>query len=126
MSNEYLQEVAARLYDNPTASELDFFLVAHARVGQLVAQARYLADEAEEKAKVHYSTSYLEARRDGAKSAADADARARIAASPSEGVALSAKEKYQKLNALYRSIEETINGIKFLGRNDGTMTLPRR
>lgn len=126
MANEYLSEVVARLNDSPTAQDLDFFLVAHSRVGQLVATSRALAEEAELQAKVDRASAYAEARENGAKSASDGEARATISSAPSEREAISAREKYQKLSALHRSIEEVINGIKFLGRNDGTMTLPRR
>jgi hypothetical protein len=126
VTNGYLKDVLDALQDSPTAQDLDYFLVAHARVGQLAATARSLADEAEAQAKVDRASAYAEARRDGAKSATDAEARATVASSDSERRAISAREKYQKLAALHRSIEEVINGIKFLGRNDGTMTLPRR
>ena len=126
MANEYLSEVVAKLNDSPTAQDLDFFLVAHSRVGQLVATSRALAEENELAVKVDRASAYARARSSGAKSAVDADARATIETAASERQAISAREKYQKLSALHRSIEEVINGIKFLGRNDGTMTLPRR
>ena len=126
MANEYLSEVVDKLNDNPTAADLDFFLVAHSKVGQLVATSRALAEESELQGKVDRASAYAAARRDGAKSATDAEARAIVESADSERAAISAREKYQKLSALHRSIEEVINGIKFLGRNDGTMTLPRR
>jgi threonine synthase len=126
VANEYLEQVVNNLTTNPTSQDLDFFLVAHAKVGQLVATARNLADEAEARAKVDRASAYAEARRNGAKSATDAEAMAIVESSNSERAAISARERYQKLAALHRSIEEVINGIKFLGRNDGTMTLPRR
>ena len=126
MTNAYLTDLVGRLEDSPTSQDLDYFLVAHARVGQLVATARGLAEEAESRYRVAKATAYAEARRSGAKSAGDADAQATIDAADSESAAISAREKYQKLAALHRSIEEVINGIKHLNRNDGMMTLPRR
>jgi hypothetical protein len=126
MPNEYLSEVVERLASNPTAQDLDYFLVAHARIGPLAATARNLADEAEYNARLRKATEYGRARDGGSKSATDATERAIVLSENDEREAISAKAKAAKLSALHRSIEEVINGIKFLGRNDGTMTLPRR
>ena len=126
MANEYLETVVQALTDNPTSQDLDFFLVAHAKVGQLVATARSLADEAEAAHRYAKASAYAAAREAGSKSAADAESKAVIQSKDSERDAILARERYQKLYSLHRSIEEVINGIKFLGRNDGTMTLPRR
>jgi hypothetical protein len=126
MPNEYLSEVVERLTSNPTAQDLDYFLVAHARVGQLVATAKGLMDEAEYNSRLQRASAYGRARASGTKSSTDAEQRAIVDSADYEFEAISSREKFTKLSALHRSIEEVINGIKFLGRNDGTMTLPRR
>lgn len=117
MSNEYLSQVLAKLQDNPTAQDLDFFIEAHARVGQLVGVARGRAELAESTAKYRRATEYANARANGiAKSAVDAEHYAITASFEEDGLAIRSRESFTKLSNLLNSIEQAINGIKYLGR----------
>lgn len=127
MANEYVEEVLSKLSDNPTSQDLDYLLEAHARIGYLAAIARGRADAEESRYKYERATAYANARSSGrVKSAVDGEQLAIVESFDSEQRAIKARETSAKLSNLLNSIEQAINGIKFLGRNDGTMTLPRR
>jgi hypothetical protein len=116
MSNEYVEEVIAKLSDNPTAQDLDFFIEAYARIGYLVGVAQGLADREEISRKHAYASAYAAARQNGAKSSTDADAAATIAIRDFALDEATARERYAKLRNLLAAIEQAINGIKYLGR----------
>lgn len=117
MANEYIETVLEKLSNNPTAQDLDFFIEAHARVGYLVAVARRRADDAESLFRFTKASEYGEARRSGAaKSATDAEQIAIVASREREVEAIRFREQSAKLSNLLSSIEQAINGIKFLGR----------
>jgi ATPase subunit of ABC transporter with duplicated ATPase domains len=125
MTNEYVATVLSKLSDNPSAQDLDFFIEAYARVGYLAATAQASAERAEAERRFAEASSYAEAKRNGAKSATDAE-RASTAATHSYRLdEVSAREKAMKLKNLMLAIEQAINGIKFLNRQTEVM-LPRR
>jgi hypothetical protein len=125
--NEYLEEVVSKLSNNPTAQDLDFFIEAHARVGYLVSIAQAASESAEAQRKFDLASAYADAKRNGAKTSADAEASATLATRDSVLAEISARERLTKLRNLLNSIEQAINGIKFLGRaTDVNLPIPRR
>ena len=126
MANEYLQEVMEKLENNPTSAELDFFLEAYARVGYLVSVAQGRRDLAVAERKYAQASAYAEAKRNGAKTAADAEAASIIGTRDAVLAEVTAAEAFTKISNLLDSIEQAINGIKYIGRQtDAPMTLPR-
>lgn len=127
MTNGYVAEVLERLSSNPTAQDLDYFIEAHARVGYMAATASGLAERAEAERKFAEATAYADAKRGGAKSSVDAD---RVAVSSTQAQRLAeirAREVAQKMKNLLSSIEQAINGIKYLGRaTDVSLPATRR
>lgn len=125
--SEYVAEVLAKLQDNPTAQDLDYFIEAYARVGYLAATARGRAEYAESAYKHARATAYADAKATGrAKTAADAEQAAIVDAYESEQRAIRAREAASKVANLLSSVEQAINGIKYLGRQtDAPMQLPR-
>ena len=117
MGNEYVEEVIAKLSDNPTNQDLEFFIEAYARVGYLVGVAQGMASRSELQRKHAYASAYAAARANGAKSATDADAAATIAVRDFAEQEVTANERYFKLRNLLAAIEQAINGIKYLGRS---------
>lgn len=127
MPNDYLTQVLEKLEDNPTSADLDFFLEAFARVGYLAATAQLTAEQCENTRKHNEAKAFIEARRDGAKSAVDAQAMAAVAVRSERDSEATARATAAKLKHLLNSIEQVINGIKYLGRQtDAPMNLPRR
>jgi hypothetical protein len=126
MSNEYLETVMAKLRDNPTAQDIDFFIEAHARIGYLASVASGNAEYAEQARKFAEASAYADARANGAKSSADAERAAILATDNERNDEIRAREAAAKLRNLLNSVEQAINGIKFLSRNtDSPMNLPR-
>lgn len=126
VANEYLEEVMAKLRDNPTSADLDYFIEAYAHVGYLASVAQGRAELAEAERKFSFASAYAQAKRDGAKTTADAEAAATIATRDAVTAEIRAREGAVKIKNLLNSIEQAINGIKYLGRQtDAPMTLPR-
>jgi hypothetical protein len=123
----YVEEVMVKIQENPTSQDLDYFLEAHGRVGYLAAVAEGRAERAEAERKYAEATAYADAKRDGAKTAADATVAATITTKASKDAEIAARETATKIKNLLNSVEQVIHGIKFLGRQtDAPMTLPRR
>jgi hypothetical protein len=116
MPNEYVAEVLAKLSSNPTAQDLDYFIEAHAKVGYLAGVAQSIAEQREADRKFHEAQSYADARRNGSKSATDAQASATIATKDQRDSEITARGNAVKMKNLLDSIEQAINGIKYLGR----------
>ncbi len=116
MSNQYVEEVLQKLSSNPTAQDLDFLIEAHARVGYLAATAAGRRDTAIAERKFQFSTAYADAKRNGAKTASDAENAAIIAVRDYSLAEVRAGETAAKLSNLLQSIEQAINGVKFLGK----------
>lgn len=125
MANEYLTQVMDKLEDNPTAQDIDFFIEAHARIGYLASIAQGRAESLEAQRKFAVATAYADAKRNGAKTSSDAEAAATIATRDEHLAEISAREGAVKLRNLLNSVEQAINGIKYLGRaTDAPMMLP--
>lgn len=116
MGNEYVAEVLERLSSNPTAQDLDYFIEAHARVGYLAATAQGLAERAKASREFAEATAYANAKREGAKSSTDADRSALLGTQAERTEEIRAREVAAKMKNLLDSIEQAINGIKFIGR----------
>lgn len=119
MPNDYLQTVLARLNGSPTSENLDFFVEAYARVGQLAAVAQSLSERAEQERRFAEATAYAEAKRNGAKTAADAERASIINTGDARLAEIDAREKAAKLKNLLLAVEQAINAIKFLERQTG-------
>lgn len=128
MSNEYVAEVLDKLSNNPTAQDLDYLIEAHAQIGYLAATAKGRAETAEAVRKYERASAYARARESGrAKSAVDADNLALIETRDFEIAEIRARETAAKMANLLGSIEQSINGIKYLGRQtDVSLPLTRR
>ena len=108
------------LRSNPTGAELDTLIEAHARIG-------YLAGVAEGE----YDLAYAIRKNEEANAFKRlVSGEERVSASAAERLAelevwelkqaeIEAKTKSTKINNLYRSVGEAINGVKFLGRLAG-------
>lgn len=116
VSNEYVSEVLAKLSSNPTAQDIDYFIEAHARIGYLVGVAQSRAEYAEAERKFNEASAFTNAIQDGAKSAANASAIATVETRDFRNREIAARESYTKLKNLLDSIEQAINGIKYVGR----------
>ncbi len=128
MSNDYVADVLAKLSSNPTSQDLDFLIEAHAQIGYLAATARGRAESAEATRKYERASAYARARESGrSKSATDADQLAITETRDYEIAEVRARETAAKLANLLGSIEQAINGIKYLGRQtDVSLPLTRR
>lgn len=126
MANEFLEQVMEKLHDNPTAQDLDFFIEAHARVGYLASVAQGRAELAEQTRKFAEATAYADARRETGTTGSDAERMAVLRTHEERVAEIGARESAVKLKNLLNSVEQAINGIKFLSRQTDTMfTLPR-
>ena len=115
--NEYVQEVLQKLQNNPTAQDIDYFIEAHARIGYLAAQAQGIADQRTIDRKYVFATRFAEAKQQGVKvSAAEAEQYAIMNSTVEARDEVKANETAAKLKNLLDSVEQAINGIKFLGR----------
>lgn len=116
MPNAYIQEVLQKLSSNPTAQDIDYFIEAHARIGYLAGVAQTTAEQCEAERKYHEAVAFIDARQSGAGSAADATAKAMVVVRDFRNSEIIAHGNAVKLKNLLDSIEQAINGIKFLGR----------
>lgn len=125
--SEYVAEVLQKLQDNPTAQDLDYLIEAHARVGYLAAVSQGRRDVSIAERKFAFSSAYADAKREGAKTAGDAENIAVIRSHDAYLAEARAGEVAAKLASLLSSIEQCINGIKYLGRQtDVSLPLTRR
>ena len=126
MSDDYVKRVLLTLQDNPTASNLDFLVEAYANIGYLSADAQTQADEAEAFRKFRVAEAYLAAKRGGEKvTDRQAEALAEVNTWEFRQASIEAAGKAAKLKNLLESVEQAINAIKFLGRYDSPVTLPK-
>jgi hypothetical protein len=122
--SQYLLTVLAKLQDNPTAQDIDFFVEAYSRIGYLAADAEGLAEEAEAERKHAEASAYLEVKREavlkGEKvTEREAEAQALIRVQSYREAEVEARTKARKLRNLLESVEQAINAIKFIGRQVG-------
>lgn len=114
---EFMARVMSTLTNNPTSSELDFLIQAHARIG-------YLAGVAESEAEMSYAirknqeaTAYKNIMNGPEKvTAAAAERLAELEVWELRQAEIEAKSRAVKIKNLLSSVTECINGIKFLGR----------
>ena len=114
--NEYVAEVLEKLSNNPTAQDIDYFIEAHARIGYLAGVAQSIAEQREADRKFAEASAFTDAIANGAKSAANATAIALVAVRDKRDSEIAARGNATKLKNLLDSVEQAINGIKFLGR----------
>lgn len=115
--DQYLADVLRTLSSNPTAAELDYLIEAFTTVGFLAAQAEGLAEAAENKRKYEEAQAYLASKSNGEKmTERQAEANALLATRIYRDEEVEARVKARKIKNLLDSLEQTINAIKFLGR----------
>lgn len=108
------------LRNNPTGAELDFLIEAHARIGYLAGVAEGEAEMAYAIRKNAEANAFKNAINGGTKvSASVAERLAELETWELKQAEVEAKTKSTKINNLYRSVTEAINGVKFLGRLAG-------
>lgn len=117
IDNEYIVEVINVLTNNPTSAELDFLVEAHTTVGYYAAVAEGIANEAEVARKVGEANAILDGRRGDPKmSYALLEAQAISATEDLRIAEAKAKTNAKKITTLLESVEQSINAIKYLGR----------
>ncbi len=118
--NQFVVRVFEVLSQNPTASEIDFLIEAHTRIGYLAAIAQGQADQAEDQRKYEEATKYREVKDENPKwTQAQVEAAVMVACYDFRKGENKAAEEAKKLANLLDSVREGINGIKYLGRNGG-------
>lgn len=119
-TQEYIAKVFKLVSNSPTVAELDELLEAHARIGYLAANAEGEAETAESVRKYEEANAYMNAKRGEEKvTERQAEASAAMATHPHRLAEAEARTKAKKLKALWESVEQVINGIKYLGRQAG-------
>lgn len=123
MSAENIAERAlAVLASNPTSSDLNFLVTAHAAIGYLAATAETDAEMAEAKRKHIETEAYLKAKHSAIEKMTDKEATAmsEVAAWDHKQAEVTAYGRARKLKNLLSSLTEAINAVKFLGRYDSS------
>jgi hypothetical protein len=121
---QYITSVLNKLQDNPTDSDIDFLIEAHARIGYLSAMAQGIADELEAKRKYTEAEVVNQVKLDDPKAPASVlEARATLGAWSARQEEVKARTQARKIYNLHSSVEQAINAIKYLGRNAG-VSLP--
>lgn len=116
--NEFVVRVFNVLSQNPTNQHLDFLVEAHTRIGYLAAIAQGEADEAEDRRKYEEATKWREVKDENPKwTQSQVDAAVMIATYDFRKAENKAAENAKKLANLLDSVRESINAIKYLGRN---------
>lgn len=119
-STEYMKKVMQVLTNNPTASELDFLVEAHAKIGYMASSAEGDADMAYAIRKNEEASAYKRIISGPEKVTASAAERlAELEVYDLRMNEIEAKTRAKKISNLLQSVTEAINAIKFLGRLAG-------
>lgn len=117
IDNDYFVKVVNALTNNPTGASLDFLVEAHAAIGYYAGVAESIANEAEVARKVEEANVILDGRKaDPKASFAILEAQAISATEELRYDEAKAKANARKISNLLESVEQTINAIKFIGR----------
>ncbi len=121
----YVADVLNKLQSNPTSQDLDFLIEAHARVGYLEAIALGIAEQRVAERKYEQAKVWAKSKsEDPKRTAAHIDALVMVATYESIQEEIEARTKARKISNLKNSIEQKVNGVKYLGRNAGEWRLP--
>src|SRR5436853_7231896 len=119
ISPSYINKTLERLTQNPTAQDLDWLVEAYTYFGYIEATATGDADLAEAERKYAESEAIQEAKIANEKaSQAVLEAIATVKTRDYRLAEIKARTNARKISNAWRSIEQTINAIKFLGRFD--------
>lgn len=126
MKDNYVEEVFRLLNSNPTQQDLDALVESHVRIGYLAAQAENEYEAAVDRRKYAEASNYLSRKTAGEKvSDKMAEQQALLDSAQYRTAEAEAKVRYRKIANLLESIEQAINAIKFLGRFDSAINVPR-
>lgn len=114
---EYVARVMRLVSSSPTAASMDELLSAHARLGYISASANQIAEYAESERKYQESVAAVRFKQQDPKaSATTIDNLTKQATWDFMQEEISARGRAKKISNLLSSVQECINGIKFLGR----------
>jgi hypothetical protein len=116
--DDYVAKIFMLLTSRPTSRELDELIEAHTRIGYLAAKAEQVAEMAKAQRDLAEARAFIEAKKTQDKriSVEEAKAVADVNTWPERRAEVDAIGKSRKLRNLWSSVEEAINGVKFLGR----------
>ncbi len=117
----YVASVLDILSDDPSNAEMSMLLEAHVRISYYAAIAQGIYEEAKAVREYNEATCKRDRKLQGDKiTGLELDAYATIETWPLKKTEISAQSTAKKLSNLLGSITETVNGIKFLHRAEGT------
>lgn len=115
---EYVESVIGLATQNPTAQSIDQLLEAYTVLGFYEAQYLHRAEIAEGERKYAYAQAILEAKKSDSKlPVATLESIATQKTMPYVRAEAEAVANHRKMANLRDSVEQVINGIKFLGKN---------
>lgn len=115
----YINKTLERLTQNPTAQDMDWLVEAYTYFGYMEATATGDADMAEAERKYAESEAIQEAKvADPKTNQTQLEAIAAIKTRDYRMAEIKARTNARKISNAWRSIEQAINAIKFLGRYD--------
>jgi len=119
ISPTYINKTMEKLTQNPTSQDVDWLVEAYATFGYMEATATGDAELAEAERKYAEAEAFSEAKKANEKaSAAQLEAIATVATRDYKLAEIKARTNARKIANAWRSIEQTINAIKFRGRFD--------
>jgi hypothetical protein len=117
---QYVNHVLTLLTGNPTASDIDELVEAYATIGWYAQEAEREYELKELTRKIAQADATVRVKMNDPKATANiVEAQVMIDTRELQSAEVSARANARKLKGLQESIEQTINAIKFLGRNDG-------
>lgn len=119
IDNEYVSEVLQRLRSSPTAQDLDYLVAAYTTIGWYAGELQGTADLAESERKYAQAEAYTEGKGSIEKATqAQLESFAVIKTRDHSRAEVRANRNALQMKNLWLSIEQAINAIKFLHRND--------
>ncbi len=115
----YINKTMEKLTQNPTAQDMDWLVEAYTMFGYMEATATGDADLAEQERKYAEAEAIQEAKLAEPKTPqTQLEAIATVKTREYRTAEIKARTNARKISNAWRSIEQTINAIKFLGRFD--------
>ena len=126
-NDQFVGRLFARLNQNPTAADLDFLVESYNTVGYLAAEAEGLAEQAEAERKYWEASYYLTVRKDAIErgekvTERQVEAERELLLKGWRVAEAEARTKSRKLKNLYGAVEQAINAIKHLSKQEGYVT----
>jgi hypothetical protein len=114
---QYVESVVGLVCENPTSSNFDRLLEAYATLGFYEAQLSQRADDIEAVRKNTEANTVISKKMENPKyTAAELDAYSTVATFDIRRKEIQARGDWRKMSNLRFSVEQAINGIKWLGR----------